>query len=257
MVIRIEFSLVYPVAELKPALTRDQIKDQITNLIESQIIVALDVSSLAQAIALVEKLPEVTFWKVGLELFTSAGADIIKYLKSQDKRVFLDLKLHDIPNTVAAACRVLAKYEVDFLTVHALGGRAMLQAAQAEIQHTSTQILAVTILTSISEAELSNDLKIPVELEDYVLNLALMAQESGISGLVCSPHELKNLRSHLHPNFCLVTPGIRLADGAVHDQNRVMTPRQAIANGADYLVIGRPITAAINPHQAWTEISTC
>jgi orotidine-5'-phosphate decarboxylase len=237
-------------------LTKDQTHNQITNSIKNQIIVALDVSSLAQAIALVEKLPEVTFWKVGLELFSSVGTDIIKYLKSQGKSVFLDLKLHDIPNTVAATCRVLAKYEVDFLTVHALGGRAMLKAAQAEIKHTSTRILAVTLLTSISAAELEGDLKIGLELGDYVLTLALMAQESGISGLVCSPHELKNLRSHLHPNFCLVTPGIRLADGEVHDQNRVMTPKEAIANGADYLVIGRPITAAIDPYQAWTQIST-
>ncbi|AFY74430.1 orotidine-5'-phosphate decarboxylase [Synechococcus sp. PCC 7502] len=219
-----------------------------------QIIIALDVPSLDQAIALVEQLPTVTFWKVGLELFTSCGIEIIRYLKSRNKKVFLDLKLHDIPNTVAATCRVLAKYEVDFLTVHAIGGRAMLEAAQSEIKGSSTQLLAVTILTSISAQELGADLKIPLELSDYVLTLALMAQASGIAGCVCSAHELKVLRSHIQSNFYLVTPGIRLGGGINQDQNRVMTPKQAIALGADYLVIGRPITQAPNPLAVWQEI---
>ncbi len=221
---------------------------------KDQIIVALDVSSLDLAIAFVEQLPEVTFWKVGLELFTSCGIEIIRYLKAQGKKVFLDLKLHDIPNTVAATCRVLAKYEVDFLTVHALGGQAMLKAAQAEIKDSQTQLLAVTILTSISSQELASDLKIPLELSVYVLHLALMAQDCGISGAICSPHELETLRSHIDPNFCLITPGIRLTDGFSNDQNRIMTPQQAIALGANYLVIGRPITAAIDPVRAWHQI---
>jgi orotidine-5'-phosphate decarboxylase len=221
---------------------------------KDQIIVALDVPSLDQAIALVEKLPEVTFWKVGLELFTSVGVEVVHYLKAQGKKVFLDLKLHDIPNTVAATCRVLAKYEVDFLTVHAVGGREMLRAAQKEIKDSQTQLLAVTVLTSISAQELASDLKIPLKLSEYALELALIAQESGIAGSICSPHELENLRSHLHPNFCLVTPGIRLADGTNHDQSRVMTPNQAIALGANYLVIGRPITAADNPVSVWKQI---
>jgi len=221
---------------------------------KDRIIVALDVSSLDRAIALVELLPDVTFWKVGLELFTSVGAEIVQYLKSQGKRVFLDLKLHDIPNTVAATCRVLTKLEVDFITVHALGGRAMLNAAQTEVQNSQTQLLAVTVLTSISENELARDLKISLKLSDYALELALMAQNSGISGSVCSPHELKNLRSHLYPSFNLVTPGIRLENGLAYDQNRVMTPQQAIALGANYLVIGRPITAAVDPLKVWQEL---
>jgi orotidine-5'-phosphate decarboxylase len=221
---------------------------------KDRIIVALDVSNLSSAIALVKLLPEVSFWKVGLELFTSVSIEILHYLKSQGKKVFLDLKLHDIPNTVAATCKVLAQYEVDFLTIHALGGRTMLQAAQAELKSSKTQLLAVTILTSISAQELETDLKIPLKLSDYSLELALMAQNCGISGSICSPHELTNLRSHLNPNFYLVTPGIRMADGINHDQSRVMTPAQAIALGADYLVIGRPITAAPDPVKAWEDI---
>jgi orotidine-5'-phosphate decarboxylase len=221
---------------------------------KDQIIVALDVPSLDQAIALVEKLPEVTFWKVGLELFSSVGVEVVHYLKAQGKKVFLDLKLHDIPNTVAATCRVLAKYEVDFLTVHAVGGREMLRAAQEGIKNSQTQLLAVTVLTSISAQELASDLKISLPLPEYALELALMAQECGIAGSICSPYELENLRSYLNLNFCLVTPGIRLADGLTHDQNRVMTPQQAIALGANYLVIGRPITTADDPVSVWKQI---
>jgi orotidine-5'-phosphate decarboxylase len=224
---------------------------------KEQIIVALDVSSLDRAIALVELLPEVAFWKVGLELFTSVGVEIVRYLKSQDKKIFLDLKLHDIPNTVAATCRVLTKLNVDFITIHALGGRAMLEAAQAELDRvpsSQTQLLAVTVLTSISESELVRDLKISLKLSDFALELALMAQNCGISGSVCSPHELKNLRSHLNPSFNLITPGIRLEYGLSYDQSRVMTPQQAIALGANYLVIGRPITAAVDPVKVWQQL---
>ena len=221
---------------------------------KDQIIVAMDVSSFDRAIALLEKLPDVIFWKVGLELFTSVGVEIIHYLKAQGKKVFLDLKLHDIPNTVAATCRLIAKYEVDFLTVHALGGREMLRAAQAEIKDSHTQLLAVTILTSISAEGLASDLRISLELKEYALQLALMAQDCGIAGSICSPHELENLRSQLNPHFYLVTPGIRLANGVTHDQNRVMTPQQAIALGANYLVIGRPITTGDAPQIVWNQI---
>jgi len=221
-----------------------------------QVIVALDVATAAEAIAWCDRLPQVTFWKVGLELFISAGSTIITELKQRRKKVFLDLKLHDIPNTVAAACRVAVKYEVDFLTVHAVGGRTMLKAAQAEVNGSSTKLLAVTLLTSISARELAFDLKIPIELPEYALDLALMAQDCGIEGAVCSPHEVENLRSHLGHNFDLVTPGIRLADGLKHDQQRVMTPKRAIALGANYLVIGRPITTASDPMEVWQQICT-
>jgi orotidine-5'-phosphate decarboxylase len=223
-------------------------------LAEDRVIVALDVATAQEAIAWCDRLPEVKFWKVGLELFISAGSTIISELKQRHKKVFLDLKLHDIPNTVASACRVAAKYEVDFLTVHAVGGRTMLKAAQTEVEGSSTKLLAVTLLTSISAQELVFDLKIPIELPEYALHLALMAQDCGISGSVCSPHEVESLRSHLGDDFCLVTPGIRLVDGLSHDQQRVMTPQRAIALGADYLVIGRPITTVTDPEQVWKQI---
>lgn len=221
---------------------------------KNQIIVALDVPTLNQAIALVELLPEVTFYKVGLELFTSVGHEIIKYLQSQGKRIFLDLKLHDIPNTVAATCRVLSHLGVDFITVHAMGGGEMLAAAQQGLAGSATQLLAVTVLTSISSDYLRSQLKITIDLPDYALGLATLAQNCGLAGCICSPQELTTMRSHLSPNFCLVTPGIRSEGTELQDQSRVMSPQQALALGANYLVIGRPITAAANPTQMWHQI---
>lgn len=221
---------------------------------QDRIIVALDVPSAAEALEWCDRLPEVAFWKVGLELFISAGATILSELKQRQKKIFLDLKLHDIPNTVAAACRAAAKYEVDFLTVHAVGGQAMLKAAQAEVDGSRTKLLAVTLLTSISARELAFDLKVPIELPEYVLNMALMAQSSGLTGAVCSPHEVSSLRSLLGNDFCLVTPGVRPAGEAKGDQRRVMTPKEAIAIGSSYLVIGRPILAASDPVKAWQQI---
>ncbi len=229
---------------------------------EAKIIVALDVSSAREAINLCDRLPQVSFWKVGLELFIADGNTILQELKARNKKIFLDLKLHDIPNTVASACRVATKYGADFLTIHASGGRAMMQAAQAEVAGSSTQLLAVSLLTSISAAELASDLKVSLELTEYVSQMVLLAQQSGLTGAVCSPHEVAMLRSLLKSNqdtnnpdnFCFVTPGVRPAGVAISDQSRVMTPKQAIAAGADYLVIGRPITQAIDPVAAWEQI---
>ncbi len=223
---------------------------------EERIIVALDVPTLEEAIAWCDRLPQVEFWKVGLELFVSAGASILAELKQRQKKIFLDLKLHDIPNTVASACKIATKYEVDFLTIHAVGGKNMLKAAQTAVQGTNTQLLAVTLLTSISSRELAFDLKVPVELPEYILQMALITQECGLSGAVCSPHEAENLRAILGQDFCLVTPGVRPKGSSKDDQQRVMTPKQAIKVGADYLVIGRPITTALNPDIIWSEICT-
>jgi orotidine-5'-phosphate decarboxylase len=225
----------------------------ITDKIADQIIVALDCPTLREAVTWCDRLPEVQFWKVGLELFISDGKAILTELKQRKKRVFLDLKLHDIPNTVARACEVAATYEVDFLTIHAVGGRQMMEAAVKAIAASPTKLLAVTLLTSLSSRELAFDLKVPIELPEYVLHLALMAQAAGISGIVCSPQEVKELRSHLNPDFILVTPGIRLASDAPSDQLRIMTPKEAIAAGADYLVIGRSILNATDPQAAWQE----
>ncbi len=221
---------------------------------QTKIIVALDFSSAREALELCDRLPQVGFWKVGLELFIADGGTVLRELKARNKKIFLDLKLHDIPNTVASATRVATKYGADFLTIHASGGRAMMQAAQSEVQGSSTQILAVSLLTSISAAELNSDLQVPLEVPDYVSKLVLLAQASGLSGAVCSPHEVTNLRSLVGDDFCFVTPGVRPAGAAIGDQSRIMTPKDAIAAGANYLVIGRPINAAPDPVHAWEQI---
>jgi orotidine-5'-phosphate decarboxylase len=221
-----------------------------------KIIVPLDVGNLEDAIALIEKLPDVSFWKVGLELFVSAGTAILDILKEKEKRIFLDLKFHDIPNTVAGACRSASKYGVDLLTIHATAGRTALQAA-VEAVHNSEKppkLLAITVLTSLNSRELAFDLKIPLELPEYALQMALMAQESGIDGCVCSPQEVAQLRQVCAQDLLLVCPGVRPSWAVPGDQKRVMTPLDAIAAGADYLVIGRPITAARDPVAAWNKI---
>jgi orotidine-5'-phosphate decarboxylase len=225
---------------------------------QTQIIVALDFPSAREAIDLCDRLPQVGFWKVGLELFIADGSTVLRELKARNKKIFLDLKLHDIPNTVASATRVATKYGADFLTIHASGGKAMMQAAQVEVAGSSTKLLAVSLLTSISAEALKADLQVPLEVPDYVSKLVLLAQASGLSGAVCSPHEVAKLRSLLDQaggsEFCFVTPGVRPAGSAVGDQSRVMSPKEAIAAGANYLVIGRPINAAPDPVVAWEQI---
>ncbi len=227
----------------------------------SQIIVPLDVSTEAEATALIDKLPEVGFWKVGLELFISTGANVVKILKERQKRVFLDLKLHDIPNTVAGASRAAARYGADLLTIHSTCGREALKLAHSAIQQGAneagvapTKLIAITVLTSLSSRQLAFDLKIPLELPDYALQMALMAQESGLEGAVCSPQEVEQLKHSCGQDFLLVCPGVRPSWAESGDQKRSMTPAQAIASGADYLVIGRPITAAAEPKIAWQRI---
>ena len=223
-----------------------------------KIIVPLDVPDLEHAIALVQKLPEVNFWKVGLELFVATGADILKYLKEQNKRIFLDLKFHDIPNTVKGAVQSALKYEVDLLTLHAIAGREALTAASEVVKNAGaspTKLLAITVLTSINSRQLAFDLKVTLELPEYALNNALMSKECGIDGAVCSPHEAKKLREVCGDDFLLVCPGVRPSWAVKGDQQRVMTPKEALKQGASYLVIGRPITQADNPQEAWRKIS--
>lgn len=223
---------------------------------QDQIIVPLDVSDITSAIALLDQLPEVTFWKVGLELFVATGSDILQILKEREKSIFLDLKFHDIPNTVAGACRSAQKYGVDLLTLHAVAGRKALEAAVGALTSDvpRPKLLAISVLTSLSSRELAFDLKIPLELPEYALQMALLAQESGIDGAVCSPHEVAQLREICGNNFLLVCPGVRPSWSETGDQKRVMTPSQALKAGADYLVIGRPITAAPDPRAAWERI---
>jgi orotidine-5'-phosphate decarboxylase len=227
-----------------------------------RVIVALDVPDLPSAIALVEQFPQVTFWKVGLELFTSTGPTILEVLKSRQKRIFLDLKFHDIPNTVAGACRAASRYGVDLLTIHATCGKDALKAATEAIQTGANQagvkppkLIAITLLTSISARQLAFDLQVPLELPEYALKMALLAQETGVDGAVCSPQEVAQLRETCKDDFVLVCPGVRPSWADKMDQKRSLTPSQAIQAGADYLVIGRPITAAADPELAWQRIS--
>jgi orotidine-5'-phosphate decarboxylase len=218
----------------------------------SRLIVALDTASLEQALKWVDRLPQVLWWKVGLELFTAVGPQILQALKERGKRIFLDLKLHDIPHTVGRAAQVAVGYGVDLLTVHAAGGSAMLRAAVAATQGSSCRLLAVTLLTSLGPDQVRQELGVERDPGDYVLQLARLALDQGVSGLVCSPQEVGRLRQALGPEVLLVTPGIRLGDPeAEDDQRRVCTPAAALRAGADYLVVGRPITAAADPVSAW------
>lgn len=226
-----------------------------------RIIVPLDVSSESEAIALVEQLPQVTFWKVGLKLFVSSGHSILTELKTRQKRVFLDLKFHDIPNTVAGACGAAARYGVDLMTLHATNGKEALQAAQQSAEtgaaaagHPTPKLLAITLLTSLTARSLAFELKIPLELPEYVLHMALLAQENGLAGAVCSPQEVAQLRQTCGDDFLLVCPGVRPTWADANDQRRTVTPAAALKAGADYLVIGRPITANADPAAAFERL---
>ncbi|MEK6735624.1 MAG: orotidine-5'-phosphate decarboxylase [Pseudomonadota bacterium] len=215
---------------------------------EPRIIVALDFSSAEKALELAAKLdPRLCRLKVGKELFTAAGPALIEKLRIKDFEIFLDLKYHDIPNTVASACKVAANLGVWMINVHALGGRRMLSAAREALPTTgATKLIAVTLLTSMDQDDLK-DIGLRGEPEQIVERLASLSKACGLDGVVCSAQEAENLRQKLGNDFCLVTPGIRLSDGSQDDQKRITTPQQAIRNGADYLVIGRPITQAPDP----------
>ena len=214
-----------------------------------RVIVALDYASAAEALAFAQRLdPQRCRVKVGKELFTVAGPALVEQLVARGFDVFLDLKYHDIPNTVASACKSAAALGVWMINVHASGGRAMMQAAREALAGLSRppKLIAVTVLTSLSAEDLREigQTEAPPVL---VERLAKLAAASGMDGVVCSAQEASLLRRVCGPAFCLVTPGIRLADAAQDDQKRIVTPQVAIADGADYLVIGRPITRAADP----------
>lgn len=214
-----------------------------------RVIVALDYPDRAAAMALVERLqPGLCRLKVGKELFTRAGPQLVEELVAHGFDVFLDLKFHDIPNTVASACHAAADLGVWMLNVHALGGERMLLAARegcARARH-APLLVAVTILTSMDAQDLTA-VGLAGSPEENVLRLATLAQRCGLDGVVCSSRETTLLRERIGPDFTLVTPGIRPAGSQQDDQRRVMTPRQAISSGASYLVIGRPVTQADDP----------
>lgn len=229
--------------------------------VNQRIIVPLDVSSASAALDLVDALPQVSFWKVGLELFVSSGPGLIEELKARQKRIFLDLKFHDIPNTMAGACAAAGRYGVDLLTIHAAAGKEAMETAQraatAAAEAAGVEpplVLAVTLLTSIAPQTLAFELKVPIEAADYVLQMALLAQDSGLRGVVCSPQEASQLRRFLPADFALVCPGVRPTWASSQDQRRTMTPVQALNAGATYLVIGRPITGDPDPAAAFARI---
>lgn len=215
----------------------------------SRVIVALDFPGASDAIRLVSRLsPADCRLKVGFELFTAAGPEFVRSLTHDGYDVFLDLKFHDIPNTVVSACEAAAKLGVWMVNVHALGGRKMMVAAREALGSAEKRplLIGVTLLTSHDEEELK-DLGFSGTLDSEVTRLADLASRAGLDGVVCSAKEAPGLRTRFGRDFCLVTPGIRLDDSSRDDQARVVTPQAAVKNGADYLVIGRPITQASDP----------
>jgi len=218
-----------------------------------RIIVALDVPDETTALQWVERLPEVRWWKVGLELFTAAGPRILTQLKQRHKSIFLDLKYHDIPQTVARACQVVAGYGVDFLSIHATAGSTALAQAQAAIAPSSLKLLAVTVLTSTSAQQFAQEFASCLSMAEYVQHWAQVAYHAGVAGVVCAPQEVPLIKQTLGRHFLCVCPGIRWYRTG-DDQQRTCTPQAALAAGADYLVIGRPILQARNPEQVWHEL---
>jgi len=225
--------------------------------VKNPIIVALDVPEASAALTLAQSVaPAVGAFKIGKELFVSAGPDIVKRVRDTGSSVFLDLKFHDIPNTVAKAVASATRLDVQMLTVHTCGGSTMLERALKGANEAAKQtgnkaplILGVTVLTSMDESDL-HEVSVNKTPESQVIHLAQMATGAGLKGLVCSPKEIAPLREVLPPEVQLVTPGIRPVGSDTGDQKRVMTPVEAISAGADWLVIGRPIYGADNPREA-------
>jgi orotidine-5'-phosphate decarboxylase len=214
-----------------------------------RLIVALDVPTAEAARNMVASLGEsVRFYKVGKQLFTALGPDFVRELRASNRYVFLDLKFHDIPNTVAGAVAEAAKLGVSMLTVHASGGSKMLKAAAdaAAESESKPTVLGVTVLTSIGQEDLA-EIGVGIGMEEQVVRLASLAVQAGCGGVVASAQEAKAIRNRLGKGFAIVTPGVRLAGGDKGDQSRVVTPAEAIAAGATHLVVGRPITGATYP----------
>src|SRR5574341_353795 len=230
--------------------------------IRNPLVVALDVDSSGQALSLVERLRGVAgMFKVGNQLFTAAGPEVVRKIIGMGERVFLDLKFHDIPNTVAKAGIEAARLGVSVFNVHATGGSKMLREVAKAVTETAERetiarplILGVTVLTSHTQDSL-NEVGIERELEDEVTHLARLCEASGIDGVVASPHEIVPIRNTIkNPDFVILTPGVRPTGAALNDQSRVMSPSEALRAGADFLVIGRPITAADDPVMAAQKI---
>lgn len=218
---------------------------------DDRLIVALDFPTLEQAKACVLELGEaVSYYKVGMELYYAVGSEIISFLKSKDKHVFLDLKLQDIPNTVAHALTVLSDLGADMMNVHAVGGKKMMAEAVSAVHaaaeaagRTAPKLIAVTILTSMDDEQFA-DLNYKNTIAEQVISLAKLAKEAGMDGVVASPKEAAAIREACGPDFLIVTPGVRPAGSDLNDQKRVATPAGALQNGSSHIVVGRPITKA-------------
>ena len=228
---------------------------------KKKIIVALDTIDISQALALTKLIPDVGAFKLGLEYFCANGPEGINKISETGIKIFLDLKFHDIPNTVAGAIKASLNMEPYMMTVHLSGGYNMLHRTMEEVKEYCEKnslktplILGVSVLTSIDDNDFTS-LGIIGKVEDQVIRLAKLAKDAGLDGMVCSAKELKIVKKKMGQNLILVTPGIRPAGGIMNDQKRITTPSQAISDGADFLVIGRPITEAIDPVQALNNIS--
>ena len=228
--------------------------------LKKKIIVALDMKNREDAVAAVSRLKDARTFKIGLELFTAEGPALFKKLKVLRKGIFLDLKLHDIPNTVAGAVRSAVRHGVQMMTIHASGGREMMTRAVEAARKTAEAekvekplLLAVTVLTSLKSVEL-DEVGMDPDLAGQVLRLAGLAKSAGMDGVVCSPQEIEIIRQEYGRDLLIVAPGIRPAWAAAQDQKRIMTPAEALRKGADYLVIGRPITGAASPQEAFARI---
>lgn len=211
------------------------------------LIVALDVDTRESAMIMVRRIEACPCFKVGLQLFTRCGPDIVDVIRAAGKQVFLDLKFHDIPNTVAQAARAASDLGVDFITLHAAGGRKMIAAAREAVERTKTRLLAVTILTSLDDAAVRSEIGLNESAEDAAARYAAMAVEAGAHGIVCSPKEISRIRQAVGENALIVVPGVRPIWATQDDQARTLTPREAAAAGADYVVVGRPILRHKDP----------
>ncbi|MFZ2055165.1 MAG: orotidine-5'-phosphate decarboxylase [Candidatus Aminicenantales bacterium] len=229
---------------------------------KDRIIIALDVGTKREALALAGELKDARVFKIGMELFTAEGPALLEEATAMGKKPFLDLKYHDIPNTVGGAVRSAARHRVHMLTLHTSGGKEMMaaaaRAAHEESAGTGTPkpiLLGVTILTSLKDDDL-RQIGYARVVADQVVRLALLAKAAGLDGVVSSPHEIEVIKRECGRDFLVVTPGIRPVWAAAQDQKRIMTPAEAVLKGADYLVIGRPITGSPSPHQAFLKIVT-
>lgn len=222
---------------------------------ENRPIIALDFSSFEEVKNFLSLFPpdEKLYVKIGMELYYAEGPEVVTHVKKLGHSVFLDLKLHDIPNTVESAMRILARLGVDMTNVHAAGGVEMMRAARRGLGQ-GPKLIAVTQLTSTSEEQMKDYQNIQTSLEESVLHYATRTYEAGLDGVVCSAHEVKGIKERVNTDFVCLTPGIRPSGSAIGDQKRVMTPKDARDIGSDYIVVGRPITQAENPVEAYKMI---